>query len=426
MIPPSLPDRSRGLTTAQFILGILGITLSLMGLFALAALVIASPLIPSFDTFQSDQLLFLAWIDGLIIILTIPSLVLSIRRLRRLPPHRPLRKTFLAASLALILIPLILLAVNHAAKQQTSIWWTAPLNILLVLIPIWWFFELGRLGLNAGSPQRLWGLSNFSMYLTLTLVVIVEIILLGIGLLAISMWLIQQPEFLPFIQQIQTQLQVNPFDIPDVSFEALGLLQRPELIIAFIAGVSVIIPLTEEALKPLALWLFSKRALTPAEGFVAGMVCGATFALIESSFSIGSVPSDMWLFAAASRAGTGLLHIVTAGVNGWALASSWNDGKWLRIAFAYISTVFVHGLWNFFAVLMGISQVGNQVSFNIDPSFSALSIWGLAGIALLLGVVLIVMNLKFRTKTRIQVMPPPIPSDSFPVVPPPFESNEGN
>lgn len=422
MIPPSLPDRSRGLTTAQLILGILGIALSLMGLCLLVVLVITGPMIPNFDTSQSGQLLFFTWIIGVVIVLTIPSLILSIQRLRRLPPNRPMRKTFLAASLAVILIPLILVVVNHASKQQGSEWWTAPLNILLVLIPIWWFFELGRLGLKGGSAQRLWGLSNFSMYLTLSLVILVEIILLGIGLLVISMWLIQQPGFLTFIQQIQHQLQTNPLDIPNVSFDYLPLLQRPELIIAFIAGVAVIIPLIEEALKPLALWVLSKRSLTPAEGFVAGMVCGATFALIESSFSIGSVPSDMWLLSAASRAGTGLLHIVTAGVNGWALVSSWNDGKWLRIGLSYIITVLAHGLWNFFAVLMGITQVGTQLSLPVDSSLLDFSVWGLAGISLLLAVTLILMNYKLRNRTRYQGTPPPVPVDCGLVVPPPLDA----
>lgn len=399
----------------------MGIALSLMGLLALAVLAVAGPMIPKFDSSQSSQLIFLAWIVGLAIVLTIPSLVLAIHRLRRLPARRPLRHSFLISSLALLLIPLILLAVNQASKQPGTVWWTAPLNVLLVLIPIWWFFEFGRLGLNGGSAQRLWGLSNFSMYLTLSLVIMVEIILLGIGLLVISMWLVQQPDFLAFIQQIQHQLQLNPLDIPDISIESLPLFQKPELIIAFIAGIAVIIPLVEEALKPLALWIFSKRKLTPAEGFVAGMVCGATFALIESSFSIGSVPSEMWLLAAASRAGTGLLHIITAGVNGWALVSSWNDGNWMRIALTYILTVLVHGLWNFFALLMGISQVGTQLSLPIDTSLADFSIWGLVGLGVLLFATLILMNHNLRTRTNKQTVPPPVPVYQSPDVPPSFD-----
>ncbi len=419
MIPPPLPDRSRGLTTAQLILGILGITFSMMGLFVLTLLIVAGPMIPSFDSSQTNQLIFLGWIVGLLIVLTIPSLVLSIRHLRGLPPRRPLRKTFLIASAALLLIPLILLVVNQANELSGSTWWTAPLNILLVLIPIWWFFELGRLRLNGGSTQRLWGLSNFSMYLTLSLVIVVEIILLGIGLLAVSMWLIQQPDFLSVIQQFQHQLQVNPLDIPDISIESLPILQSPELIIALIVGVSVIIPLTEEALKPLALWVLSKRTLTPAEGFVAGMVCGATFALIESAFSIGSVPSEIWGLSIASRAGTGLLHIVTAGVNGWALVTTWKDSKWLRIALTYVLTVLVHGLWNFFAILMGLSHVGTQFSLPINPGLVDFSIWGLAGISLLLIVTLILMNLMLRNKASPQfIVPPPIPVVDDPGVPP--------
>jgi hypothetical protein len=314
----------------------------------------------------------------------------------------------------LLLIPLLVFIGRQAVEQHAPAWLTAPFNILLVLIPIWWFVALGQFKLNGGSPQRLWGLSNFSIYLTLPLVFLVEIIVFGFAVLAAVFWLIQQPEFAPLLQQIQNQALSDPFAIPNLDFDFLPLIQKPGIILSAIAGVAVVIPLIEELLKPLGLWFLIKKEPTPAEGFVAGLICGASFALLESALSLSAAPADNWMITVAGRAGTSLLHIVTAGLNGWALAASWRDGKSIRIGAIYVSTVLLHGLWNFFAVLMGIGQVGADFAVSVDPLLTQSASWVLAGLALLLLVILVLMNRKLRTAA----LPPPIPPTAFPSIPP--------
>ncbi len=54
------------------------------------------------------------------------------------------------------------------------------------------------------------------------------------------------------------------------------------------------------------------------------------------------------------RTGTGILHTVNTGLVGWALASTWRDRRYLRLAGAYLLAAGLHGLWNVFGALMAL------------------------------------------------------------------------
>jgi len=83
-----------------------------------------------------------------------------------------------------------------------------------------------------------------------------------------------------------------------------------------------LIPLLEELLKPLAIWILVWRKLTPVEGFVAGLICGSAFGLIESIGNLASISGSDWIIVVLGRTGTGLLHTVATGLVGWGLASA--------------------------------------------------------------------------------------------------------
>lgn len=411
-LPPPLPRRSRGLAIAQLIVSILGILGSLTGLFFLVILVLTEPVIADLDISETQQILSMAWIVGLMALLSIPSLVLSIRSLRGMPVRYVPRKSFLAASLSLLLIPLLILFGKPAVEQQAPVWLTALLNILLVSLPLWWFISLGQHMLNGGSLQRQWGLSTFSIFLTLPFVFLVEIVIFGFGLILAGLWMMQQPEFAPLLQQIQQQIAIDPLGLQNLTYDFMSLMQRPEVIFFAIVGITVIIPLIEEAIKPLGLWLLMNKMPTPAQGFVAGLVCGASFALLESIFALSAVPTDSWFATVAGRLGTGLLHTVTTGLNGWALASSWKDGKPIRIGLIYILTVVIHGLWNFFALLMGVGQVDVEFIIPVNSILTQSSVWVLAGLALVLLATLVVMNRRLRTAGFPPLVPP---AENYPI-----------
>lgn len=407
MESPDTTTSSRSLTIAQLVVSIIGILLSLVGVIGLSILLL-SPASGNILAEQINLVRNLLWVLLAVTLLTIPSLVTSIRSLNGKPPRSASQKKFLLSSLALLLVPLLMLFGNRLSASQAGGWFIAPLNILTVLIPIWWFLELGRCRLSAGSAQRQWGLSTFSMFVTLPIAILVEIIVIGVGLIIGLMWLVQQPEYAPFLSQFSGQLNLDSLDWQYLSFDFMPLLQRPEVIAAVILGIALVIPLIEELLKPLGVWVLNKHSLSPAEGFAAGLICGAAFALLESLFSVSAAMGGDWLYTVVGRVGTGLLHVFTAGLNGWALASAWRDGRQLRTAITYVITVVIHGTWNLFAVLMGLDRLGSEFPQVIDPSLTGSAVWVLAALTALMAVTLFAFNRRLHTP-----LPPPLAQENL-------------
>jgi len=110
------------------------------------------------------------------------------------------------------------------------------------------------------------------------------------------------------------------------------------------------------------------------------------------------------MFVMVGRIGTGLLHIFTAGINGWALASTWRDGKYMRVGIAYLASVIVHGAWNLFALLLG-STWPDELPQIVDPHLSSLAVWFLP----ILTMVLLISMIGFNLYLRHQPAPPPLP-----------------
>jgi len=299
---------------------------------------------------------------------------------------------------------LILLS-SQLPPNRSYGWLPAIISVFTVLIPIWWFLELGRFRLPAGSVQRQWGLSTFSIFITLPVIILVEIIVLGLGLVFAALWLVQQPEFAPILSQFGSQSGLDLALLDELAANLVPLLSRPEVIAALLAAVVLVVPMLEELLKPLALWLLHKRGLSPVEGFTAGLICGAAFALLESLFSVSAVMPGDWLYTVTGRVGTGLLHIFTAGLNGWALASTWQDGRQLRVGLTYIFTVFIHGAWNFFAVVMGLHTI-TELPFSVFSALGASASWVLLGMALIMLIALVLVNRRLRRAAT----PPPLPA----------------
>ncbi len=400
--PASTPSRT--LTIAQLVVSILDILLALGSVAALAFVLITS-LNDETSAPESTQLINILFVIVAVIFLTIPSLVSSIRFLAGAPPRPPVRRKLLYASLALILVPLLVLLSTQLPPDRSYGWLPAIISVFTVLIPIWWFLELGRFRLPAGSVQRQWGLSTFSIFITLPVIIVVEIIVLGLGLVFAALWLVQQPEFAPILSQLGSQSGFDLALLDELAANLAPLLSRPGVIAALLAAVVLVVPMLEELLKPLALWLLHKRGLSPAEGFTAGLICGAAFALLESLFSVSAVLPGDWLYTVTGRVGTGLLHIFTAGLNGWALASTWQDGSQFRVGLTYILTVLIHGAWNFFAVVMGLHTI-TELPFSTFSALGASASWVLLAMAVIMLIALVMVNLRLRRTST----PPPLPA----------------
>jgi len=66
---------------------------------------------------------------------------------------------------------------------------------------------------------------------------------------------------------------------------------------------------------------------------------------------------ETWPMVAIGRIGTGILHTTTSGLVGWGFGSAWSEGKYGHLAAAYAAAVCFHGLWNIFALLLGLGSI---------------------------------------------------------------------
>ena len=318
----------------------------------------------------AGALISIGWVSVLVAVLQVPSLVLSIRRLRSgkaAPPEAPVWRGWLAATAALVLmIPLVALGGLLAPVSNTnSLLFLPPLQLLVVGVPIWWFFETGRRGLKGGAAQRGWGVVSFSTLITMPVVLIFELaamIILGVVVLS---FLAAQPQVLHELQNLFQTLSKGSVDPEVVSQLLAPYLKQPGFIFLVVVVGSALIPLLEEGLKPLALWTqgVAGRKITPSQGFTAGLICGAIFALLESLFSLSPAMGADWTGVVIGRMGTGLLHVTCSGLVGWGLALAWRREKYLHLGGLYLSAVFLHGSWNAISLLSGFSAT-------IDPSQS--------------------------------------------------------
>jgi hypothetical protein len=172
------------------------------------------------------------------------------------------------------------------------------------------------------------------------------------------------------------------------------ILNNPTTIFFAMSFFSVIVPLIEEALKPIGVWLLAGRNPTPREGFMAGIISGAGYALFENLGNIALGPS--WSTLVISRIGTSILHIFTAGIIGYTLALAWKENRYLRLGTAYLLAVIIHGLWNGLAIVSAIA--GLNLEDAILPAYMLpTSMIAMVALSTGLFILLILTNRKVRS-----------------------------
>lgn len=256
-------------------------------------------------------------------------------------------------------LPLILLVgvlplgllLGYLVSQNQSISWLLlpPLHLVVVSIPILWLTGMALKRLPLGSAQRAWGVFGAGLVLGPALILITEILALFAFVVSISVGIASQPGMADQILALSQRLQVAPGD-PETIFRILEpYLTQPLVILGVLAFVAVLVPLIEETLKPIGVWLLVGRALTPAEGFAAGVLSGAGYALFENLFL--ATGDSSWVTVAIARIGTGALHILATGLTGWGLAKAWTEKRFLNLGAAFMAAVGLHALWNGLTVM---------------------------------------------------------------------------
>jgi hypothetical protein len=162
------------------------------------------------------------------------------------------------------------------------------------------------------------------------------------------------PDLALQLNELAAKLQSNPVD-PAVFQDASRVLLGASGVLFFLmVVVAGIIPVLEELVKPLGVWFTAGRPITPAMGWISGLISGAAFGMVESLGVSANFSGSEWASVTIQRTGSGLLHITTCALVGWGLACAWQQRNYLKLALSFIAAVTLHCLWNVFGVLMGI------------------------------------------------------------------------
>jgi hypothetical protein len=303
------------------------------------------------------------------------------RRINRGMPDIPLpAPTGSAQAWAFAL--LLLLAGGGAVVGQlapAAPWLTLPFHAgIAVLGPLWWFNLLRQRLSSPWSRRRTWwGLGLGSLAAPALVLFLEGIALAGLGLgLLVARLVVEGPDFVR--RWFPTGLP--PGTPPVVYLERL--LEDPWIWVALLIGGAGLVPLIEEAVKPLPAFL--RPRVSTADRILYGALGGAGFAIAENL--LVWTPGAPWVLIALGRLAVSALHIFNSALMGWAWEML-RRGRPLGGLGAYLLVVLVHGLWNAGALLLGIGSLDpfpDQV--RVLAAFPVLIGMGAVGLAVLLGL----------------------------------------
>jgi len=286
-------------------------------------------------------------------------------------------------------------------------WIILPVLTLFVIVPpIWFLFGLGTNGIQLGSRWRIFSILGLGLTIGPLIMIVMEIVLLlGIIIVGLVVLSIQQPAL--FQEIVNLGRIIKQETDQEVILKLLAPYISNTAVIATLIGyIALIVPMIEELLKPLAVWIFAKKIESPAQGFAMGVLSGAAFALIESLNASGD-GTVSWPVIVSIRAGTSLLHMTTSGLVGWGIVSAFREKRIMRFFAAYFSAVTLHGIWNACAVGAWLSAVGESIGkpewlFNFIPAM----LGGMFVLGIGMFMVLIASNKKLRNSPSSPTLPP--------------------
>ncbi|KPL82327.1 hypothetical protein SE15_09030 [Thermanaerothrix daxensis] len=292
----------------------------------------------------------------LVTLLCLPGVIHAYRALRgHVRPMRPLGRGLPWLTLGVLAWPL-LVGLYGALEKAPGAWLVLPpLIVVSALLPLLWFLYLGAQGLALDWESDGWGVISTSLVITMPLILVVEVGLFLVLAVGAFVWVAGRPELAQQLQDLVRTLEtVDPRVLEAYLQDVFSQPSALTLLLLLVAGA---IPLIEEFFKPLAVWTFAGRKITPAQGYLIGLLAGACFALLENLSALSGVAGMGSLPTLVGRVGTALLHMTTSGLVGWSLASAWQGHSPWRVLGTYLLAVFLHGLWNAFGLLMGIGTL---------------------------------------------------------------------
>ena len=289
-------------------------------------------------------------------ILLVPSAGYAYLRLTHKPA--PIHFRLRSPGFLILLIP-PLVGLGYLVARSPILVWVAlpPIHVITIAISILWLVYIGTRGLSLGSGQRIWGVFGIGMVAGPFLSLLIEfVVILVVGTIGFR-FLARDPVVARELAQFAENFLADPNQSPDVIIEFFEpYLFQPVTLYIVLSVTAVLVPLIEEFFKPIGVWLLLGRRPTPAQGFAAGVLSGAGFALFEN-FTLSASSGEEWSLVVLARIGTSVIHIVATGLTGWALASAWREGRYIRLGVTYLVSVSIHALWNGLVILAVIPEI---------------------------------------------------------------------
>jgi hypothetical protein len=400
---PAIPPKRDTYSTVQFTLSLIAM-IALLGIGALYALSGLFNMMNGAGAYQDQLATILMQAAGIAAcgLMVYPSVYTSYRRMYNRPVTTK-NKPLLGLHPLIPLISWILVLVLGYLIVKINLLpalFLPPIHVLSVILPVLFILTVATRGLPVGSAQRRSGVYAVGLVLGPFLSITIEMIAIVAVLVIALVFLISNPDVLG---QLQNYLEnITTFNSDELIRQLAPILAKPASIALILLFGSVIAPLTEELLKPIGVWFLARRNLSGAEGFTAGLLSGAGFAVLESITA--NTAGSTWLEIAIGRGGTAVIHILTTALTGWALALAWKKRRYLQLFLTFIGVVIFHGIWNAIALVSTINEVavagGVTLNSSLIPAIATAAPAILIVIVVGAFVTLLVVNHKLRRSVR--------------------------
>lgn len=277
-------------------------------------------------------------------VLVLPSAFYSLLRIIGKPVEKNLFSRWWGY--LIVGLPAVIL-IGYLVSSQ--IWLTITIlpwmHVLAIGLPVVFLFYIVQRKLPMSSPQTNSGSLAIGLIAGPLLILFIEIIMVVIVFVLLGLYVQQDPGLMVDVTALSQQFSQGMNSLEGITERVGRLLSDPVLMTSVFALGALIIPLIEELLKPIAVWLLLGRDLSPSDGFVLGVVSGAGYAIFEN-LALSSNSGPDWMIVILARTGTTVLHMATSGLVGWGIVMTFRHKKYLYFPIMYLLAVVMHSLWN--------------------------------------------------------------------------------
>lgn len=269
--------------------------------------------------------------------------------------------TILQLIIGLLITAAVIFTGEQISENTQLNWVLLPvLTIPAVTLPIVLALGLAIRKLPLGPRWQSWNVFGLGMTLTPFLLVFLEVFALMFIFIFVVAFIVSQPNLPAEMERLSQQLYLLDPQSQAARDLLLPLITKPAVLSVALGYFSIIVPLLEELLKPLGVWLFARKLTSRAQGFALGALSGAAYALIET-LGVSAQTTD-WASLLFTRIGTDLLHITTSALMGAAIFGAIQNRRYLQLFGTYILSISLHGLWNMLAILFTFSTLADYMT----------------------------------------------------------------